>query len=129
MKSVLAIVAAGRMDTPEATEFLRVAVALRACAIPVALVEYGDGTGALSREPVLEDDGERYLTALASNGILPASVSISELFDRIEAASDVLRFVGRAEAEKHPRIVRWDEVRDRPDAVKTALAAATFLRR
>ena len=72
MSGVLAIFAAPRADTPEATEFLRVVTALLAVHREVKLVEAGAGFGVLSRpEPRLAEEGERYLDALAANGIVP----------------------------------------------------------
>lgn len=128
MTRVLAIVASARTETPEATEFLRVVVALCACAVPVELVEAGAGVGALSREAALTDDGERYLKGLAANGIAPAAAA--DLHARIEAASDVLRLVDGVATGTHPgEIVRWDAIRGRSDAVERALGAEVFLRR
>ena len=51
MNRVLALVAAPRLDTPEATEFLRTVAALRALDRPVDLVEIGRGVGALTKRP------------------------------------------------------------------------------
>lgn len=129
MRTVLAIVATARTQTPEATEFLRVIVALCACAVPVEIVETGAGVGALSREAALTEDGERFLKGLAANGIAPARAT--DLAARIEAASDVLRLVDHSPvtSQKKGVIVRWRAIQDLPDAVERALAAETFLRR
>lgn len=126
MKRVLAICASARTETPEATEFLRVIVALCACAVPVELVEVGAGVGALSHEPALTDDAERYLKGLAANGVAPSTAT--DLRASIETASDVLRLVDGAGAPDG-EIVRWDSIRETPDAVERALDAQVFLRR
>ena len=74
--SILALFAAPRADTPEATEFLRVLAALRAVGRTVHLVEAGRGAGVLSKaEPALTDEGERYLEALAEDGVVPAAAT------------------------------------------------------
>ncbi len=125
MKHVLAIVAVSRVDTGEATEFLRVLVALCACAIPVELIEVGSGTGALSDDPALTEDGERYLKALAANRIVPTPGT--DLAARIEAASDVLRLIDPSTAAD-AAFVRWTEVRDDTNGVERALAAGAFVR-
>ena len=126
MTHVLAIVRVAKVDTNEATEFLRVLVALCACAIPLELVEVGAGIGALSADPTLTEDGERYLKALASNRIVP--MPGTDLVARIDAASDVLRLVEPA-TDAHDAVVRWSEIRDHAGAVDQALAAGAFLRR
>jgi len=82
---VLALVAAPRLDTPEATEFLRTVAALRALDRPVDLAEIGRGVGALTKDPVLTPDGDRYLAALAEDGVHPradldVSRAVSEAF-------------------------------------------------
>ena len=128
MRRVLAIVAVERADTVEATEFLRVLVALRACAVPVELVEFGPGTGVLSKDPLLTEDGERYLAALSSNAIVPLPVAAIRLVERIDAASDVLR-LGAPSAGSRAPVAYWNQLRGRPDAVEAALGAGAFVRR
>ena len=72
MSSILAIFAAPSADTADATEFLRVTVALLAVGRNVRLVEAGRGVGVLSAlDPKLTAEGERYLDGLGANGVLP----------------------------------------------------------
>jgi hypothetical protein len=67
---VLALVAAPSLESTAGTEFLRVLVALRAAGADVRLVEAGRGAGALSAADLaLELEGERYLAALAEDGV------------------------------------------------------------
>lgn len=127
MRRVLAIFAASRADTAEATEFLRVLVALRACDVPVELVEAGRGVGVLSREPTPTVDGERYLAALAGDGVDPAPAA--DLAACIEAASDVLRLVEPEMSANADRVARWCDLHGAPDAAVRALSAGIFLRR
>lgn len=126
MNAVLAIFAVPRADTAEATEFLRVLVALRACRVRVELVETGAGIGVLSRDPALTDDGERYLNALRGEGVLPTPAG--DLFERIDRASDVVRLVDPPAIPRSP-LLYWSEIREHPHAVETALVAETFVRR
>jgi len=74
VSGIVAVFAAPRADTPEATEFLRVLAALRAVGRTVSLVEAGRGAGVLSQaEPALTEEGERYLDALAEESVVPAA--------------------------------------------------------
>lgn len=126
MSGVLAIVATARLATPAATEFLRVLAALRALDRAVELVETGEAVGAFAGEPDLTPDGERYLEALAEDGVVPHAAP--DLAARIEAAADVIVLANPARAGTPP-LVRWDDVRGRPDAVARALDAGLFVRR
>jgi hypothetical protein len=72
MSRVVALFAAPRADDAAATEFLRTLVALRALEVSVALFEAGPGRGVLSGDPILSPDGDRYLEALASDGVVPS---------------------------------------------------------
>ncbi len=81
MTLFLAVIAAGRLDTAAGTELLRTLAALRALDLPVAMVEVGEGVGALSRDPELTPDGERFLSVLSQDGIVA---------QRPEALSDLL---------------------------------------
>ena len=73
MTRVLALVTAPSAESPAGTEFLRVLVALRAAGAEVALAEAGRGAGALTGgDPALEPGGERYLAALADDGVVAA---------------------------------------------------------
>jgi len=123
---VLAIVATARLATPEATEFLRVLAALRALDRGVELVETGDGVGALTGEPDLTPDGERYFEALVEDGVAPAPAG--DLAARIEQAYDVLVLANPSRTGVPP-LVRWDAVRGLPDAALHAITAARFVRR
>lgn len=128
MRAVLAISAAPRVDGPEATEFLRVLVALRACEVAVELVETAGGIGSLSREPSLSPEGERYLEALAQDGVVPSPVSLStDLHAKVEASSDVVVLPDPSRT-RFPPLVRWSDVRARSDAIASVLAAGVFLR-
>ena len=69
MTLFLAVIAVPRLDTVEGTELLRTLASLRALDLPVALVEVGAGVGALSRDPELTPDGERFLAVLTQDGI------------------------------------------------------------
>ena len=71
LSEIVAITLAPRADSPEATEFLRVLVSLRACGRSVALFELGRGVGSLSSDPDMSADGSRYLEALAEEGVAP----------------------------------------------------------
>ena len=71
MTRVTAIVAAASIESRAGTEFLRVLTALRAAGVAVRLVEAGAGVGALTGgDPLLEPDGERYVAALAEEGVV-----------------------------------------------------------
>ena len=128
VRAVLAIVAAPHVDGPEATEFLRVLVALRACEVAVELVETADGIGTLSRDPELTPEGERSLEALREDGVVARPVPLStDLHPKVEAASDVVVLPDPSRT-RFPPLVRWADVRDRSDAIASALAAGAFLR-
>lgn len=128
MRSVLAVVATRRLDTPEATEFLRVLVALRACEVAVELVEAGEGLHATAGDPTLTPDGERLFEALRAEGVVPGSAPPStDLAARLEAASDVIVLPDPGRT-RIPALVRWADVRGRPDAVERALESGSFVR-
>jgi hypothetical protein len=72
VSGVLALFASPDGDSDATTELLRVVAALRAVGADVRLVECGKGVGVLSSpERRLSADGERYLAAVAEDGVRP----------------------------------------------------------
>jgi hypothetical protein len=84
---VLALFASPDGDSTATTELLRVVAALRAVGSEVRLVECGKGVGVLSSpERRLSADGERYLAALAEDGVHPeADVDVAEAIAKASA--------------------------------------------
>ena len=121
MNRVLALFAAPRADKPEATEFLRTLAALRALDHPVELAEVGRGIGVLSNGPALTPDGERYLAALAEDGVVPQPEL--DLSEAVSIAFALLRLPdpGRSAAPPVLRLVRG---RTLDEAAHQALASA-----
>jgi hypothetical protein len=69
---VVGLAAAGTPNPGDLAEFLRVLVALRACGHSVALLEAGAGARTLGPDAALPTDAERYLDALAEDGVEPS---------------------------------------------------------
>lgn len=127
MKRVVAVVAVSRLDTPEATEFLRVLAALRAVGMEVQLVELGPGEGALGApeglkaHAELEPDGERYWTALREDGVAPQAAST--LPAAIEAADAVVVLAARDRTGEPPVLALPARTRPSPETLRSLPSA------
>jgi len=120
VSAVVAIVAAPRADTPEATEFLRALAALRALDVTVAVHEVAAGVGTFSGIREAAPDGERYLAALVEDGV--SVRGLEGLADAVATASAlaILADPGRSGV---PEVLAWARG-ERPSAIQLATMLA-----
>lgn len=117
----LAIVAVPRLDTTEGTELLRTLASLRALDLPVAIVELGDGVGALSGAAELTPDGERFHAVLLDDGIVVRPPeALAELLPRARA---ILRLAPLARSGA-PAVLRVAAGSAMTHEIDTALSTA-----
>jgi hypothetical protein len=121
VSAVVAIVAAPRADTPQATEFLRALAALRATDVPVVVHEVGQGAGTLLDGRERTEDGDRYAAALREDAV-PVR-SLEGLAEAVETARALLVLADPARPGK-PEVFAWARgERPTPTQLATMLAA------